>query len=200
MADDSDAPTVYEKPSKSPKTIENSDSGGPVSISKELSKPMDSPDLTNSLSTPSSNSRKTYNAVPAFLESDVDECSETYTLVEVDRDNLNNSISKVHKRPKLWNIATKPSESDLLDDNDKGYEKAILNAFAGSNINSINLNPRNVDIVSKDSVSKGETSDLLRKENSEVTTDSFLMQDNIAPKAESEDDNLSNDDLYKGDL
>ena len=83
MADDSDASNVYEKlvnEGVQSEPIQDPVSLPSISQVQELSKITDSPDITNSASTPSSHSRKTFT-VPSHFESDVDESSETYTIM-----------------------------------------------------------------------------------------------------------------------
>ena len=123
MADDSDAPTVYEKPTKNPMNTEQVPDQVP--IIPDWTKVYDSPELTHSLSTSSSASRKTYN-VPTYVESEIDESSESNVLIQKLKDPDETSTDENNIHPKLRRMATLPSEIGIMDDCDADYDEPVF--------------------------------------------------------------------------
>ena len=166
MADDSDVPAaedIITQPERKVKVPEN--------YVKEISKITDSPDLTNSLSTPSSNSRKTYT-VPSHYESDPDESSETYTFIHTQPESITSS---------------NPQESQLTSSETNRQASAIESSYEHDQ--DVKVGPSsNTDTVRQITIEGID--DTIR----ESMNSSYEITEPLAPKAESEDDYLSNDE------
>lgn len=231
MADDSDAPTVYEKSQKSngntslvdsaklvqtspevtdspemPNSISRSNGQDKCKVSEspeltnsnssyvpDTSKVTDSPDLTNSISTstPSSSSRRTYT-VPSHLESDAEETLETYTLMEAEHRQKLRDVSgtpKVGMSP----LASIPQTANSHD------QSRRVNDASRTVIDNLDddRGPETRRSYDETDSEVGKTGSHDKDQPTVIVDGSDDLADVVAPKAESEDDNLSNDVAYK---